>query len=90
MARFNVYNRPRLEAKKYGNILLLWVPYKLIGGIDCLSLLNEMFALGVIWVHFSNLSMTQANGFRLIIGMFWAILKKISAIRARATIWLSR
>jgi hypothetical protein len=39
--------------------LLLWVPYTLIGGIDCLSLPNEMFGLGVIWVHFSNLSMTS-------------------------------
>jgi hypothetical protein len=54
VAHFNAYNRPKLEAKKYGNI------FAIMGAIQTdPSLLNEMFGLGVIWVHFSNLSRTS-------------------------------
>ncbi len=90
VAHFKTYIKPKLEAKKYVSTLALWlwVPYETIRGINCTSLPNGMFGLKVIWVHFSNLPKTQAKGFTMVMGVFWVSLKKISATRVRATIWL--
>jgi hypothetical protein len=90
VAHFNAYNKPKLEAKKYGSTLALrlWVPYETIRGIKYASLQNGVFGLKVIWFHFFNLPKTQAKGFRMVMGVIWASLNKISTIRINATIWL--